>query len=87
MVDYIQPLELETWITQVFAGSPDVFIGVALMVVMGLAGFFKMNTMMTGFMMGLFFLMFWTFVSTPLVLVIAIFGGLGIGYSLAKIFS
>lgn len=86
MVDFIEPLQLGTWIPQVLAGTPDIFLAIVLVAIFGLAGYFRMNMLATFFMMGVFLLMFSSFVSSPIVLLILIIGGLLLGYSLAKVF-
>lgn len=85
-MDFIEPLALETWITQVLAGTPDIFLAIALITIFTLAGFFRMNLLATFFMITVFMLMFSSFVSTPLLLLLLIIGGLLLGYSLSKIF-
>ena len=83
---WIQPLELGTWIPSVFAGTPDIFLAVALLVIFGMAGFFRMNIMAMFFMVAVFLLMFSAFISSPIIVLVAIIGGLAVGYSLSRIF-
>jgi len=86
MVDWIQPLKMETWITSVFAGTPEIFLAVALLVIFGMAGYFRMNIMAMFFMIAVFLLMFSSFISSPIIILVAVVGGLLIGKSIANIF-
>lgn len=86
MVEWIQPLKLGTWLPEVFAGTPDIFLALALLSIFGVAGYFRMNMMSMFFMIGVFLLMFSSFISSPIIVLVAIIGGLAIGYSLSRIF-
>gem|GEM_PF-1473485 len=83
---WIESLAMETWITQVFAGTPDIFLGIALLVIFGLAGYFRMNMMAMFFMIAVFLLMFSAFISSTITILVIIIGGLLIGYSVSRIF-
>ena len=85
-MDFIEPLAMETWIGSVLAGTPEILLGLAVLVIFGLAGFFKMNMLATFFLMVVFLLMFSSFISSPIILLVFIIGGLLLGLSLAKIF-
>lgn len=87
MATWIPPLELETMLTEVFAGTPEIFVAVAIMVIMGMAGYFRMNNMSMFFMLVLFVFMFAGVVPLSLLTFIAIFGGLAIGYVLSNVTS
>lgn len=86
-MDYIQPLNLDTWIINILSGSTDIFSALAVLVIAGMAGYFRMPLMMLFLFVGIFFLMFAGWISSPLLILIAVFGGLGIGYTLSKIFA
>ena len=86
MAEFIQSLELETWLVSVFSGDPEIFIAVALLVISALAGYFRMNVIGLFFMIGIFLLMFSGFISSPLLILIAVIGGLLIGWTLSKSF-
>ncbi len=77
--NFVEPLALETWIIQVFAGNPDIFGAIALMVIAGLAGFFRMNALGMFFMIGMFVLMFSGFIGDTFLILIAIIAGLLVG--------
>jgi len=85
-MDFIEPLAMETWIGSVLAGTPEILLGLSVLVIFGLAGFFKMNMLATFFLMVVFLLMFSSFISSPIILLVFIIGGLLLGLSLAKIF-
>lgn len=86
MTDFIQPLELQTWFQSIFAGTPEIFLIIALIVIAGGAAFFRMTTLTFVFMTGMFLLMFSGLIASPLIILMAIIGGLGLGYLLQRIF-
>jgi hypothetical protein len=83
---WIQPLDLKTIIIQIFAGNPDYFGAIAVLVITGMAGYFRMNGIGLFFMLGLFVLMFSGYIGLNFLIVFAIIGGLVIGYSISKMF-
>ena len=84
---WIEPLELETWMVNVFSGSPDIFLAVSLLVISMMAGYFRMTMMSMFLMLGIFLIMFTDYVKSPLGIVFAIVGGLVIGYWISKFVS
>jgi len=84
---FIEPLEMGTWLPSVFAGTPDVFLAIAILVIFGMAGYFKMDMLATFFMIVTFLLILSSFINSPIIMLIAVIGGLLIGYSISKIFS
>ncbi len=86
-MSWIQPLELQTWIIQVFAGSPDIFAAVAILVIASMAAYFRMTGITMFFMLAVFFLMFSGFITSPLLILMALIGGLAIGYWISKLVS
>lgn len=86
-MSFIEPLELGTWMQSVLAGSPDIFIGLAMMVLFGMAAFFRMNLLVTFSLISIFLLMFATFIGSPIIILFFIIGGLLIGFTLARIFN
>lgn len=85
MVDWIQPLQLETWVVNVFAGSLDIFLAFALFVIFGLSGYFRMNGLIMFVMLAVFLIMFNTYVVSYLLMMIGVFGGLLIGNIISKL--
>lgn len=86
MVAWLEPLELETVFVNVFAGDPQFFMVISLVVISALAGFFSMTTLTLFFMLGLFLLMFSGFAMDYLVVLFATIAGLAIGFSISKIY-
>jgi hypothetical protein len=86
MVEWLEPLELQKVFINIFAGDPDIFVAIVLIVISSFAGYFR-NTISTMlFMIALFFFMFSGFISSPILILISIFGGLIGGYVVSKIF-
>jgi hypothetical protein len=84
---FIEPLSLEKIFVNVLSGSPDIFIGLALLVIFGMAGYFRMNMLVASTFVGIFLLMFSSFISSPIVILFFIIGGLLLGFTLAKVFN
>jgi len=83
---FIEGLNLEKILINVFAGSPEIFTAVAIMVIVGMAAFFRMTYMTVFLMLGIFLLMFTGFIDSSLLVLIGIIGGLIIGYIIARMF-
>jgi len=84
---WIQPLELQTWLISVFAGTPEIFAVIALIVITSLAAYFRMTLIGLVFIIGMFLLMFSGFIDSVLLILIAIIGGLAIGFFMVRIFT
>lgn len=82
---WIEPLELQTWIINVFSGNPDIFGAIGIFAISLMAGYFKMNAITMFFMIGIFVLMFSGYIGTSFLTIFAILGGLIIGYALSQI--
>lgn len=85
-MDYIQPLQLETIFINIFSGSPDIFGVIMILIITGLAGYFRMNGISLFLMLGVFVLIFSGYIGLNFVILFAIFGGLIIGYTLSRMF-
>jgi len=83
---WIQPLELQTWLVSVFAGTSEIFAAIALLVVTTMAAYFRMNGISLLFIVAIFLLMFSGFINSVLLAIMAIVGGILIGYWLWRIF-
>lgn len=81
---FIEPLALQTWFMSVFSGTPEIFIAVALIVIISMAGYFKMKMLTMFFMLGTFLLMFAGIITSPILILMLIIGGLVVGFSFAK---
>jgi hypothetical protein len=85
-MEWIQSLELEKWIINVFSGNPEIFGAIAILVISGLAGYFRMNTLSMFFMLSIFLLMFSGYIGSSFVAIFAIIGGLLVGYFISRFF-
>jgi len=81
---FIEPLELETWVINVFSGTPEIFLTISLLVISAMAGYFRMGSIALFFMLGVFILMFTEYVSSPLIALFAVIGGLLAGYWVSR---
>jgi hypothetical protein len=86
-MDWIEPLTLETWIVQIFSGSSNIFLAVALLTIAAMAGYFRMSAIGMFFAIGMFLLMFSGYISSAFVVFMAVIVGLLIGYALSRIFA
>ena len=84
MVAWIEPLELETWLINVLAGSREIFMAVALFAILVMAGYFRMNGLTMGLMIFIFVLMFAGFLGNTFLIFVALIGGPLIGYGISK---
>jgi len=84
---WIEPLALETWLISVFAGTPEIFMVVALVVIAGLSAIFRMTLIGLFFIIAMFLLMFSGFIDSTLLILISVIGGLAIGYLISRIFA
>lgn len=82
---WIEPLDLEEWLINVFAGSATYFAPIAVFVILGLSAYFRLTGFSMIFMILVFLLMFTGYIPTSLLLFIAIGGGLVVGYVISKI--
>ena len=53
---YINPLDLWNILINNLAGSVEIFVGLAFVVIIGLAAYFRMTTFTTLILLGLFFI-------------------------------
>jgi hypothetical protein len=81
----IEPLAMEAWFVNVLTGSPDIFTAIAIIFIMGLAGYFRMNGITTFLMVGLFFTMFAGYVSFEIYFIILSIASMLIGFAISKI--
>lgn len=86
-VSFVEPLELRRWTIEILAGSPAIFTAIALIALFGLAGFFRMNMLITMFMLAAFFLFFRTELDQSIYFVVLSIGGLVVGNVLHRIIS
>lgn len=82
---FIQPLELETWIMNIFSGNSNIFLAIALIVILSLAAFFRMNGIIVIFMIGLFFAMFNQWINVEIYFVLIALASVLVGYWIRNI--
>lgn len=80
----ILPLDFQTLFVNTFAGSMMIFIGIALLVIGGMAARFRMPNVIFGSMVALFGILFMSWAGWLYVSVIVILG-LIIGYAFARL--
>ena len=76
---------MKTWLVQVLSGTPEIFVAIVIMVIMGMTGYFRMRGFSMFFMLILFFFMFAEVIPPSLIFFVAIIGGLMVGYTIARI--
>ena len=87
MVDctgFIQPLNLECWLVNTFAGTMDVFIFISLIAIAGIGAFFRMLNSTMLIMFGLFAILMANFMQGYLFLAVLI-AGLLTSFAVSKI--
>ena len=82
---WIEPLSMKVWLLQIFAGNATIFGAIALISIAGLAAFFRMSGVALAFMVALFFFMFAETLGNTFISVLAIIGGLLIGFQIAQL--
>lgn len=82
---FIEPLSLQTWILNVFAGDVKYFTAIAILFILMLAGYFRMIGMTFFLMLVIFFVIFKGYVDQSVYFLIMAIGSLLIGYWLSKI--
>jgi hypothetical protein len=85
MVAWLEPLNLEVFFITLFAGDPQYFLALALIIISAVAGYLRMTTLTLFFMIGIFILMFSGYVTNYIVVLFAIIAGLAVGYTINKI--
>ena len=86
MAAWLEPLKLETIFMNIFAGDPNYFMIISLLVIASMAGFFRMTTLGLFFMLGLFLFMFSEYTaSSPMLVFFTIIAGLIVGYVVSRL--
>ena len=81
---FIEPLNLECWLINIFAGSIEIFIFFAFIVLSGLAARFRMPNLVMFVLMGLFGILMSTYFRGIFVLIVLI-GGMISFWSISNI--
>ena len=84
-MSWIQPFEMQTFIVNIFSGNPEIFFGMALIAIVGMAAYFKMSNLTMFFMVGLFTLMFQDSITTGITTLFIVIFALIVGISVNKI--
>ena len=84
---FIQPLDLQTILVNMLAGSNEIFIALVMISISGLAAFFHMDNIITLIMLGLFFIIMSVFapIGSGFLLIGTIVASLLIYFTLSKI--
>ena len=82
---WIESLTLETWLLSVFAGNPEIFAIISLIVITSIAAMFRMNTLGLFSIIGIFLIIFTGFIDSGLLTFILIIGGLVLGYVFVRL--
>jgi len=82
---WIPPLEMETWLVNVFAGTQNIFIITCFIVIAGMAAYFRMTTMLTAMMFVLFAVLMSGYL-TGIYLIVVLLVGLGATYTISRLF-
>lgn len=88
MANFLEPLQLQVFFMNIFAGNPDYFIAISLITISAMAGFFRMTTLTLFFMLGIFLFAFKDYLlGSPILLLFSIITGLSIGFTLSKLWT
>ena len=82
---WVEPLNLETFVINIFAGDIAIFTAVALFVITGMAAYFRMTGVTLMLMIGVFFIMFSGYVDQSIYFLLVSIGGLLVGYWISQI--
>lgn len=82
---FIPPLELETWIINVFSGNLNIFLGVSLLFLIGLAAFFRMTGLILFFIITFFFVIFHQWIPTEMYFLLIAITSVLIGYWISQL--
>ena len=82
---WIEPLQLEYWIRNVFSGSNAIFTAMALISITAMAAYFKMTRVMLVLILFIFMIMFYNYIDQSIYFLLIAIGGLLIGYWISKI--
>jgi len=82
---WIEPLSLSIWIRNVFSGNIAIFTAVALFSITAMASYFRMNGIMLMLMIGVFFIMFQSYIDQSILFLLIAISGLLIGYWISQV--
>ena len=82
---WVESLSLQTWFVQILSGSAQYFAAVAIFALIVFAGYLRMTGLTIGFMALVFLLMFSGYMPMSLIVFIAIFSGLIVGWVISRV--
>lgn len=82
---WVESLQLEYWIRNVFSGSNAIFTAISLIAITAMAAYFKMTKMMLVLILFIFMIMFYNYIDQSIYFLLIAIGGLLIGYWISKI--
>lgn len=82
---WIEPLDMETWIVQVFSGSTDIFTAIFIIAVSALAGYFKMPGVTYGMIFLIGIMMFKDWITPSVTIFVTIILSVLISYWTSKL--
>ncbi len=82
---FIEPLNMQTWLLNVWAGNPNIFIAAAIILISAMAGYFRMPIVVLFFSLGIFFVIFAHFVGFSFVVFMGIIAGFLISFWISRI--
>ena len=84
---WFPPFELETVILDIFAGTPLLFFVVAFLVMVGMAAYFRMTQLAMFFLLGLFVLLFRSYIPVSITTLFIIIAAIAVALVINKIWN
>jgi len=84
---WFPPFELETVILDIFAGTPLLFFIVAFIVIVGMAAYFRMAQLAMFFMLGIFILLFRSYIPVAYTTLFIIIAAIAVALVINKIWN
>lgn len=82
---WIEPLELGTWLVNVFSGDLFIFTAISLLVITSMASYFRMNGLNLIIILLIFLTMFNNWIDQSIYLLFISIGGILLGFWVKKI--
>jgi len=83
---YTAPLDLQYWFVNTFSGSVEIFIALALILIAGLAAFFRMTNALFFIMVFVFFVFMGSY-AVDFYVAAVIFVGIFVAWAIARYYS
>lgn len=81
---WIEPLDLETLLVNTFAGSYEIFVGIMLIFIAGLAAYFRIPTELSLILIGLFFIVMSPFIGSGYMFITILIGSMLTFFAIAR---